>query len=131
MLLALRSNWSICVGCSLEDSQSGINFAAQRKGVYAAAGLHPHEAKNTCKTKLAVIASSRLASESKVVAILGECGLDYFYNFSPKEDQKELFKFQLDIASKHNLPVIFHVREAFSDFWQIVDQYPGITGRWP
>jgi TatD DNase family protein len=117
----------ICVGCSLEDSQSGINFAAQRKGVYAAAGLHPHEAKKYMQDQASRDSFSRLASESKVVAI-GECGLDYFYNFSPKEDQKELFKFQLDIASKHNLPVIFHVREAFSDFWQIVDQYPGITG---
>lgn len=63
----------------------------------------------------------------KVVAI-GEIGLDYYYENSPKEDQKKLLRFQLDIAAEHGLPVIFHVREAFDDFFAILDDYKGIQG---
>ena len=58
----------------------------------------------------------------KIVAI-GECGLDYYYEHSPKEEQIELLHFQLALAEKHNLPVIFHVRDAFDDFWPIYDTY--------
>ncbi|MGB4758586.1 MAG: TatD family hydrolase [Candidatus Saccharimonadales bacterium] len=65
-----------------------------------------------------------LCKSSKVVA-MGECGLDYYYGHSPKEDQIAILKFQIELALKHDLPLIFHVREAFADFWPIFDSYEG------
>ena len=64
---------------------------------------------------------------NKIVAI-GECGLDYYYSHSPKAEQIELLHFQLGLAQKHDLPLIFHVREASDDFWPIFDQYKGVQG---
>lgn len=66
-------------------------------------------------------------SSNKIVAI-GECGLDYFYTHSPKPAQIKALHFQIQLALEHNLPLIFHVREAFDDFWPIFDQYQNIRG---
>ena len=63
----------------------------------------------------------------KVIAI-GECGLDYYYNNSPKNNQIESLHFQMQLAQANNLPMIFHVREAFDNFWPIFDQYRGLRG---
>jgi TatD DNase family protein len=117
----------ICVGCTLENSRSGIDFAISHPGIYASIGLHPHEAKKYVHDQTALAEFSSLAAKPKVVAV-GECGLDYFYNFSPRQEQKELFKFQLDLARMNKLPVIFHIREAFDDFWNIYDRYPDVQG---
>jgi len=57
------------------------------------------------------------------VVAIGETGLDYHYMHSSKEQQEKLLKFQLDIAREHELPLIFHIREAFADFWKIFDDY--------
>jgi TatD DNase family protein len=70
---------------------------------------------------------TKLAQSPKVVAI-GECGLDYYYEHSPKEQQVEILVFQLELAKKYNLPVIFHVREAYDDFWPIFDEFRGLKG---
>lgn len=67
------------------------------------------------------------ASASKLVAV-GEIGLDYFYTHSPREIQLTALEAQIDLALKHDLPVIFHVREAFDDFWPIFDNFHGIRG---
>jgi TatD DNase family protein len=64
---------------------------------------------------------------SKLVAI-GEIGLDYFYTHSPREMQIRALEEQIELALKHDLPVIFHVREAFGDFWSILDNFHGIRG---
>lgn len=120
-------NRMIVVGCTLEDSQEATKFAAQHSNVWASIGLHPHEAHHYVNDAEALAKFKQLASQPKVVAI-GECGLDYYYNHSPAEAQKELLHFQLAIAQEFNLPVIFHVRDAFDDFWSIFDQYKGIKG---
>lgn len=115
----------IVVGCRLEDSQGAIKFAAKHDNVWAAVGLHPHEAGEILAIPSAKIAFEALLSnpaEDKVVAI-GECGLDYYYENASKESQKELLHYQLKLASEHDLPVIFHVRDAFNDFWPIYDQH--------
>jgi TatD DNase family protein len=114
----------MCVGCDLEDSRVAIEFANQtgRDGCWASIGIHPHEAALHLD-KFDEFAA--LADEPKVKAI-GECGLDYFYEHSPRDAQITALKFQLDLAVKTGLPVIFHVREAFDDFWPIFDSYePG------
>jgi Tat protein secretion system quality control protein TatD with DNase activity len=63
----------------------------------------------------------------KIVAI-GECGLDYFYNHSSKPEQERALRSQIELALEHNLPLIFHIRDAFADFWPIFDSYQGLRG---
>lgn len=111
----------ICVGTTLEDSQLAVDFVQSRQNCWASIGIHPHEAKHHLSSA-AKRAFAELAARPKVVAV-GECGLDYFYENSPKEEQKDLLNFQLQLAEKYNLPVIFHVRDAFDDFWPIFDLY--------
>ncbi len=117
----------ICVGCTLPDSAGAIEFAASHDNVWASIGLHPHEAKIYVNDGAALQRFRSLADKPRVVAI-GETGLDYYYTHSPKDDQKKLLRYQLDIAVEYGLPLIFHVRDAFSDFWKIVDEYKGIRG---
>lgn len=116
----------ICVGCTLDDSQRSIEFVQDQQGCWASIGIHPHEAKphNTPETKQAF---AGLATKPKVVAV-GECGLDYYYAHSPRLDQIAMLEFQLQLALDHKLPVIFHVREAYDDFWPIFANFPGLTG---
>lgn len=118
---------AICVGTTLDDSQLAIEFVEDRENTWASIGLHPHEAKHYVNAPEKLAAFADLAKRPKVVAV-GECGLDYYYTHSPKEDQIALLRFQLDLAKKHHLPVIFHVRDAFDDFWPIFDEYDGIRG---
>lgn len=116
----------ICVGCDADDSRLAIDFVKNRENCWASIGIHPHEAKHfTDKAQQAQFA--QLATKPKVIAI-GECGLDYYYEHSPKADQATVLKFQIELALKHDLPLIFHVREAFDDFWPLFDSYDGLRG---
>lgn len=117
----------IAVGCSLDDSRAAVELAARHKNVWAAIGLHPHEAARYVHDDTALQEFRQLAGRPKVVAI-GETGLDYYYQHSNKQDQTKLLRFQLDLAQEHGLPLIFHVREAFADFWPIFDTYKGLRG---
>lgn len=117
----------IVVGCTLEDSRMAVEFAVRHENVWASIGLHPHEGAVYVENDVALQEFRMLASSPKVVAI-GETGLDYHYNHSPKEDQLAILKFQLDIAVEYSLPVIFHVRGAFDDFWPVFDSYKNIRG---
>ncbi|MEO8104991.1 MAG: TatD family hydrolase [Candidatus Saccharibacteria bacterium] len=112
----------ICVGCDHADSQLAIAFAQSRAGCWASIGIHPHETKKYARDQAKLDQFAALATEAKVVAI-GECGLDYFYGHSPRDDQIAVLKFQIELAMKHDLPMIFHVRAAFDDFWPIFDAY--------
>ncbi len=114
----------ICVGTSAADSQLAVDFVQSRRQCWASVGLHPHEAKNGDQALQTI---AKLADQPKVVAI-GECGLDYYYTHSPKADQQKALRFQIELAQKHNVPLIFHVREAFDDFWPIFDSYLGLHG---
>jgi TatD DNase family protein len=116
----------ICVGTTLEDSELAVDFVKDRAGCWASIGIHPHEAK-AHEDEASREAFANLASKPKVVAV-GECGLDYFYAHSPKESQVKLLEFQMEVALKAGLPMIFHVRDAFDDFWPIFDAHPGIKG---
>ncbi len=114
------------VGCSLADSKRAIELTEQHENVFASIGIHPHEAKLHQESK-AQDDFRALASIPGVKAV-GECGLDYFYEHSPKSIQVKLLEFQLQVAVDNNLPVIFHVREAFADFWPILANFPTISG---
>lgn len=116
----------ICIGTTAADSKLAVRFASSRRDVWATIGIHPHEAKHHIdQTVLSDF--SQLVSSAKVVGI-GETGLDYYYGLSPKEDQEKILRFQIELAIEHNLPVSFHVRDAFDDFWPIFDSYNGVKG---
>lgn len=117
----------ICVGCDLDDSKLAIDFVQNYKNCWASVGIHPHEAKHYASKQEKLEQFAQLASQNKVIAI-GECGLDYYYEHSPKKDQKILLEFQIELALKTKLPIIFHVRDAFDDFWPIFDKYSDIKG---
>jgi TatD DNase family protein len=117
----------ICVGTTLEDSELAVRFVAPRGGAWASIGIHPHEAKLYADDTVALKKFAALAARPKVVAV-GECGLDFYYNHSSPVAQEKILRFQLELALKHDLPVIFHVRDAFSDFWPIFDDYKGLRG---
>lgn len=117
----------LAVGCTLTDSKLATEFAVSHNNVWATIGLHPHEGAEYVHDDHALQQFRELVNKPKVVAI-GETGLDYHYMHSTKEDQKKLFRFQLDLAAEHNLPLVFHVREAFDDFWKILDEYRSLRG---
>lgn len=124
-------NRMLCIGTSLADSQLAVEFVAEHEGLWASIGIHPHEASEHQSTEVKSSFQQLLRVvpiDSKIVAI-GECGLDYFYTHSPREAQIELLKFQIELALEHNLPLSFHVREAFEDFWPIFDSYHGANIR--
>jgi len=114
----------IVVGTDETSSRQAVDFAQKYDQAWASIGLHPHDARSGVK---AVDDLKELASATKIVAI-GEIGLDYFYNNSPKHQQIEMLHAQIELAVDNNLPIIFHVREAFADFWPIFDSYQGLRG---
>lgn len=117
----------MCVGCTLSDSELAVEFAGRHRNMWASIGLHPHESSVYVHDFTALDKFRSLAQKPKVKAI-GEIGLDYYYNHSSPEDQKKLLKFQLAMAQEFDLPVIFHVRDAFDDFFEIFDAYSGLRG---
>jgi TatD DNase family protein len=117
----------IVVGTTLPDSQQALRLADMHENVWASIGLHPHAASKYVADQASLNEFKELAHTDKVVAI-GECGLDYFYDHAKKRDQIDLLHLQLQLAQDNTLPVIFHVREAFADFWPILAQYPNTRG---
>lgn len=118
----------INVGCSLEDSQNAVTLAEKASTVSAAVGIHPHEAQDTApdiSTDLSKL--KELLKHPKVVAC-GEMGLDYFKGYSPRTAQIELFTRQIELCQPSGLPFIFHIREAWDDFWRVFDSYSGLKG---
>lgn len=113
----------ICNGGSMQSSREAVAFAASRDNVYATVGVHPHHAKDGLEGFEELVDKSN----PKIVAV-GEIGLDYHYDNSSREDQIKVLGQQIELALKYDLPMVFHVREAFDDFWPIFDSYSGIRG---
>lgn len=104
-------------GADLESSRRAAALAEQYPFLYAAAGVHPHSASEFDNIQRAEIA--RLLQKPRVKA-LGEIGLDYHYDFSPREAQKKAFESQLALAKELDVPVIIHEREAAQDCLEII-----------
>jgi TatD DNase family protein len=117
----------VCVGCDLADSQLAVDFVQGRERCWASIGIHPHEAQHFAGQPDKLESFAALITQPKVVAV-GECGFDFYYNHSPKAAQIDVLKFQIELALEHDKPMIFHVREAFDEFWPIFDSYKGIKG---
>lgn len=109
----------ITVGTTLEDSRKAVELTGRYESLYAAIGIHPHEAKDADAAALAQLKD--LAKQDKVVAI-GETGLDYHYNFSKQPDQQRVFAAHLEIARELGLPVVIHSRNAFDETVKILDE---------
>lgn len=113
----------LCIGTSQPDSRAAVEFATTHDKTWAVVGVHPHEAKDG----VAVIGEILAENHAKTVGI-GEIGLDYYYDNSARDLQIAALEQQLQWAVDYNLPVSFHVREAFEDFWPILDNFHGIRG---
>ncbi len=119
----------ICIGTDYQDSHSARDFCLHNSGldnsstilpqIFWSYGVHPSN--HALSRKIPDFL------DGKPVAI-GEVGLDYHYGDEDKEQQYKLLEEMLDLAVKHNLPLIFHVREAFDDFFAIVDNFQNIRG---
>ncbi len=107
-------------GTDVRSSEASLSLARDEKGVYAAVGIHPHDVSKAESGDLDRI--RELCSGEGTVAV-GEIGLDYYYDFSPPELQKEYFAGQLEIASDAGLPVIVHTRESMDDAVAIVREH--------
>lgn len=117
----------ICVGTDLADSQDAVEFVKSRENCWAAIGTHPHEAKVFLSEHKDLSAFEEIADQPKVVAV-GEVGLDYYYEHSPRAEQVRLLEMFVELAIKRDLPLIFHVREAFDDFWPVLNNFKGVRG---
>ena len=116
-LLNVTVSGIINCGCDLKSSYKTVTLAEKYPLLYGAVGVHPHEAEETTDEDLEKI--KELYSHEKVVAV-GEIGLDYFYDFSPREKQIEIFRKQIITANELGLPVIIHDRDAHEDTMNIL-----------
>lgn len=112
-------------GCNLPSSRAALELSRRYPFVYAAVGVHPHDAESMKAGDLATL--RELASQERAVAI-GEIGLDYYYDRSPRQVQKERFREQMALAAEMNLPVIIHDREAHEDCLNIVREFKSVRG---
>lgn len=110
----------ICVGTDAESSQESIDLAnSAGQVVRAAVGLHPHDAKNGLDGIITILNKAISQPDHPIVAI-GECGLDYFYDHSPREKQQEIFSQQIELAKQNDLALVIHTRDAWADTFAIL-----------
>ena len=129
---------------SLEDSKYTVELALKH-GLYSTIGIHPHDAKTFNDSSIDELRDLAKWAENEaeargrdpVVVAVGEIGLDYHYDFSPRDKQRHVFYEQMKLAKELNLPIVFHLREAFKDFLDLIEkakeedlflaEYPGIV----
>ncbi len=106
-------NRLISVGTDLAQSIAALEVANRHVGVWATAGVHPHDASE------GLDGIAELLSHPKIVGV-GECGLDYHYEHSPREQQREIFAAQIALAHHHDLALVIHTRDAWDDTFDIL-----------
>lgn len=107
------------VGYDLESSRNSVKLAREHDFIYAAVGIHPHDALTANEETLKQI--REMAAEPKVVAI-GEIGLDYYRDLSPRDAQQKAFREQIAMARELNKPIIIHDRDAHGDIMEILKE---------
>lgn len=116
----------ICIGTGAETSEQALGVAresARHGGVpraWATVGLHPHEASEGVDD-VAALLERALGEEGGVVVGVGECGLDYYYEHSPKDAQRAAFAAQIALAHAHELALVIHARDAWDDLFDVLD----------
>lgn len=108
------------IGTDLKSSLKSVEYSKQFESVFAAVGIHPSDAKHSNDAILTEI--KELTSEKKVIAV-GEIGLDYYRDHSPRDVQRKVFRQQLEMAAEVKLPIVIHTRDAFDDTYEIVRDY--------
>jgi TatD DNase family protein len=103
----------VTVGCDRATSEAAIEVAADHPNVWATVGLHPHDAVNGVDTIIDLLDGDR------VVAV-GEAGLDYFYDHSPRDAQRDAFAAQVQLAHERRLPLVIHTRDAWDDTFDVL-----------
>ena len=112
----------INIGADIESSRRSFALAVSYENIYCTVGVHPHDAKTLTPAFLDEMKT--MSAHNKVVGI-GEIGLDYYRDLSPRDIQKKAFIQQLDLAAELDLPVVIHVREAMEDALEIAEKYVG------
>lgn len=103
----------ISVGCDRPTSLAAIAAAAAHPGVHATVGLHPHDAVNGVDTIIDLL-------DTPGIVAVGECGLDYYYDHSPREEQQRAFAEQIQLATDRVLPLVIHTRDAWDDTFAVL-----------
>src|SRR5262249_23039376 len=114
----------ITIGTTAEESAAAIELARSHDGVWATVGLHPHDASDGVDTVLAL-----LTNPDPVVVGVGECGLDYHYDNSPRPVQREAFAAQVRLARELDLTLVVHSRDAWDDTFAVLET-EGVPERW-
>jgi TatD DNase family protein len=96
----------------LSSNQAAVALAESHPGLYATVGMHPHDAKDVGEDEIEKL--KHLTAKAKVIAV-GETGLDFYYNHSPREVQRKVFARFIQMATETNLPLVVHERDAFQD----------------
>ena len=109
----------IVTGSTLTSSEAAVRLAQQDPGLFATVGVHPHHADQVDAAGMPALAA--LAAHRDTVAV-GECGLDFFRDFSPRDRQESAFRLQLELAMQSGLPVFLHQRDAHERFLAILDE---------
>ncbi|MDA8355097.1 MAG: TatD family hydrolase [Actinomycetota bacterium] len=119
----------VCVGTDAPTSAQALAIAAEVAGgtllgeqvpaVWATAGLHPHQASSGVDDVVRLVDTARAAGDSSLVAV-GECGLDYHYDHSPRPEQRRAFGEQVALARRTDLALVIHVREAWDDLFDVL-----------
>jgi len=112
----------VTVGTSIESARASLALTDEEPGVYAALGIHPHDAADVGGNHLSVLAE--LLGHDRAVAV-GETGLDYYRDYAPRDAQRRLFEAHLELAGNYQLPVVIHSRDAASDTADALEQFPG------
>ncbi len=113
----------VCVGADLRSSRETIRLAARHRGIWATVGVHPHEAKSVTAEVV-----SELEGLASVAVAVGEIGLDYYRDLSPRAVQRRTFAEQLELAARFDLPVVIHNRDSTDDLLAILREH-GSTHR--
>ncbi len=111
----------LTVGTDLPTSRAALDLARRYPAVWAAVGVHPHDASGWSDSAAAEL--EELLADERVVA-LGEMGLDYHYDFSPRDVQRRVFQAQWEMASRLQATAVVHIREAFDDFFALAASSP-------
>ncbi len=114
----------ICAAADMPETKNALSLAHRHNDVFCTAGIHPHEAKSAPH---GYIENLRQAAHDVSNVAIGEIGLDYHYDFSPRPDQQRVFAEQLELAKELGKPVVIHTREAFDDTMAII-RSSGVDG---
>ncbi len=110
------------IGTDLATSISTVELASRYENIYASIGVHPHDSQNCPNDYIQQIEKMAAEAAGKKIVAIGEIGLDYYRDLSPRDIQRKVFREQIDLALKLKLPIVAHIREAMDDALKILEE---------